>query len=475
MAVRYVDGIDGNDANDGLAAYTGGGHGPKFTLNGCENTPVVAGDFCWVRPTVYREMLTCDVSGAAGSPITYCGDVAGEIWGVGGVVRITGSDNDQTATRVSCITSTAQRNYRTFRGFVFDMTSSHIIVGSTVGSAGTNWIIEDCLFENGVGSATSIYCSGANQLAWTIRRCCFLHNYNGSVFVDFTNTVAVDNTGHIIEDCIGIGGFGFRSTRVGGITVRNCTVILGGRAVYVSSALTVGQTIIVNNCILFGNSSALTATVLGELIEDYNSLFANATPRINVAVGANSNAYPPLFDYGILHAGASQVSGFRFPSPIFGALSQWSQIRAIADTGAATEDIHGLSRPVTAGKRSWGAVQYVDMARDTGTVRTGTASKKLADAGRDQIYVPTTNVSTVFSIYVYREANYAGVNPQMIIKQPGQADTVVTDAGAAGAWNQLTTTLTPAALPGYVVIELVSNNTAAAGNYGVYFDDLTVT
>lgn len=472
MPVYYV-GAGGNDANNGLSWAA-----RKLTLNGAENVPVVAGDTVYVAPGIYREMLTCDVSGAAGSPITYIGDVSGEHTdGVGGVVRITGSDNDQTVTRSSCILCTTQRNYRTFIGFVFDTTTSNLITGGTA-IAGTNWIIEDCTLIQNSTVGSNIYCDGANQSTWIVRRC-FLLGGNATVSnygIHFRHTVDVDNSAHIVEDCIFIGmRLGVGSSNVGGITIRHTTFISTLTMVVIVAALNAGQTVTVNNCILFGYGTGLQATVLGEIIENYNSFYGGSTPRTNVAVGANSNTYPPLFDLGILHAGASQVSGFRFPHPLFGTLSQWSQVRSIADTGAATEDIFGLTRPVTAGKRSWGAVQYVDMARDTATVRTGTASKKLADAGRDQIYVPTTNVSTAFSVYVYREANYAGVNPQMIIKQPGQADTVVTDAGAAGAWNQLTTTLTPAALPGYIVIELVSNNTAAAGNYGVYFDDLMVT
>ena len=63
----------------------------------------------------------------------------------------------------------------------------------------------------------------------------------------------------------------------------------------------------------------------------------------------------------------------------------------------------------------------------------------------------------------------------MVVKQPGQSDDVTTDAAAASQWNLLTTTLTPAADPPYVVVELQSLNTAAAGNYDVFFDDLVVS
>jgi hypothetical protein len=63
----------------------------------------------------------------------------------------------------------------------------------------------------------------------------------------------------------------------------------------------------------------------------------------------------------------------------------------------------------------------------------------------------------------------------MVIKQPGVADTTVVATGNVSTWELLTTTLTPAASPGYCVVELVSNNTAAtAATDDVFFDDLTV-
>jgi hypothetical protein len=137
-------------------------------------------------------------------------------------------------------------------------------------------------------------------------------------------------------------------------------------------------------------------------------------------------------------------------------------------------DFYGIMRPITSAKKSWGAIQYADTSRSSTQAHAGTYSLKLADAGRIQFTLPTTHVSTTFSVYVYREADYTGVNPQMIVKQPGVADNVTLDGGNAAGWNLLTTTLTPATAPAYVIVELVSNNTAAAGSYGLYFDTLAI-
>ena len=176
----------------------------------------------------------------------------------------------------------------------------------------------------------------------------------------------------------------------------------------------------------------------------------------------------------ILHAGEDQLSGYKFPW-LFGELSEWSQLQ-IAGVDERNTDMFGITRPATAAKNSWGPVQFHDGERETTTTRgASTASITLHDAGVHHIWVPVTNTSTTINVYVYREANYAGTLPTMTIKQPGQVDDVTTDAAAAVQWNLLTTTLTPAADPPYVVVELQSLNTAAAGNYDIFFDDLEVS
>ena len=119
MTIRYV-GIGGNDANSGLTWAL-----RKLTLNGVEDTPVQAGDTVYIGAGTYREQSTVDVSGAAGSPITYIGDYDGSHTdGIGGVVRLTGSDDDLTAARNYSITA-ASKNYRTFEGIHLDLSSSH--------------------------------------------------------------------------------------------------------------------------------------------------------------------------------------------------------------------------------------------------------------------------------------------------------------------------------------------------------------
>jgi hypothetical protein len=461
MTIRYC-GLGGSNANSGLTWAL-----RKLTLNGVEDTPVVAGDIVYVGPGVYRELLTVDVSGSSGNPITYIGDVTGEHTdGVGGIVRITGSDNDQTATRANCIIGTS-RNYRTFRGFTMDVTTANTL---NLVTSCSNWITEDCHFSSGGGANTvSVAGTGTGN---TFRRCIFIAANTLSIL--FTHSAVVDNAGHLVENCLFISpNQGVSSSRVGGITVRNCTFVGGVQAVRVSTALSVGQTVTVNNCIIVGTSAAaLQAITLPatnpEITENYNSFFGNTTSRNNVNIGANSNNFPPLFAMPML------LEGYRFPWEALG-LSQWSQMRRVAGTGMSTDDVYGILRPTVEAKRSWGAIQFHYLLQESSIVRTGIGSLRIATADVHQMFVPTTAVPTTFSCYVQWGVDYAGTKPQMIVKQPGRADTTITATGDGTTWELLTTTLTPTVVPSYCVVEFKSNSTALSGNQLVFFDDFVVT
>ena len=343
MTVRYV-GIGGNDANDGLSWAN-----RKLTLNGAENTPVEAGDTVYVGPGTYRELLTCDVSGGAGAAISYIGDYDGtHTTGVKGIVRVTGSDDDLTATRASCITATS-KNLRTFRGFAFGMTTGNVVSATT----SATWIIEQCMFIDFLARINAVQVSGASQAAVTVRNCAFV--YPGSSGVYFQHSADVSDAGHVVENCLIIGArdrcIGFEN--VGGATVRNCAFLaIQGSGVQITAALAAGQSVAVNNCIFARlGGTALAAAAVGEIVEDYNTLSDVVTARANTNAGANSLTTPPLFDARWFF---EAVNGGNMVTPF--DLSSASKLIDVAGTSPTTTDMRGTA--VQGAQREWGALEY---------------------------------------------------------------------------------------------------------------------
>lgn len=460
MTIYYV-GKGGSDVNNGTTWAL-----RKLTLNGVEDIPVVANDTVYVGPGAYREAFVVDVSGSSGQPITYIADTTGENTDeIGGIVRVTGSDDDQTATRTNVIGSNG-KSYRTFRGFMLDYSAGAVVY--VVGDP-TNWILED-LFVESYSDNRSIIFTG-DQSNNIVRRCILLpHANNNPIYMNHTSLVS--NSGNSVENCILYGTRGCKSIAldyVAGVTITNCLFFGGYRGVQTLNC-SGGTAVNVKNSVFNRVHSPFYSDLLGTLVEDYNSLSAFSTARTLVNTGSNSDTYGAILEPPLLH------DGYRFVSWMSGQLSIWSQVKAITGSSESSDDLFGMLRPVTSSKKSRGAIQYDYKEREvTTTYDSSIASIKFADANRHQMFVPVTAVSTTITVRVYRETNYAGTLPQMIIRQPGQSARTTVDVGSASTWNELSDTFTPDGSTDYVIIEFVSNNTAASGSYAVYFDLLNVS
>lgn len=464
----YFVGIGGSDAANGLTWAN-----RKLTLNGAEDVPVAAGDTVYVGPGTYRETLTVDVSGTSGNIITYIGDLSGENTdGIGGLVRITGSNDDLDSSRADCINM--GHSFRTFRGFTMDLPAdNHITFFSD--TAQSDVVFED-LFLQSTGSGStdaSINITGdGNHTDFIIRRCVISGASYGIFFIQDTSAYADAN--HLVENCIIANCIsdGIRLELVGGVTIKNCTFRgMGddGIDVAITAGTGAGQFTTVENCIIMNcDGSGVEGATTGDIIEDYNTFFHNNNNRTNVATGANSDTIKPTFNPNLF------LDGFIFGSTHVNP-SDFSGMRAIAGTSEPSDDLLGVTRPTVSAKKSRGAIQYHDIIRETGTVESGSVSMSLPDASRMQLKIPVTAVSTTFTVQARRETNYAGTLPQMIIKQPGVADDATVDTGSVNVWNELTTTLTPSANTTYLIMELVSNNTATTGDFATFFDTITVS
>lgn len=450
MTTRYV-GKGGSDSNDGLSWAN-----RKLTFTGVEDTPVAAGDIIYVGAGTYREKLTCDVSGSAGSLITYIGDVGGAYTdGVGGAIRLTASDNDQTDTRDYALDMGA-RTHRMFRGIQFDGGTSYPCYGT-----GTDLTIEDCAVTRGPIMFAESYTNNV------VQRCILL--LSPDYGVRFYGAALRDASGCYIDNnlFISTASAAIYLNNVEDVIIRNNTILGCSYGILVNNSGTTNLAV-ANNNILAGCGYGMYAFGAGQITENYNNFYQNGTDRNNVSTGANSTSYIPGFDLPRL------LANYSLPSPLLGSLAAYSALRAITGASERSDDFFGRTRPATASKNSWGAVQHQGGEYSTTQAQGGSASLKLPDVGRVQFIIPVTNVSTTISVYVYREANYAGTNPQMVIRQPGQSARTTTDTGSASGWNKLTDTFTPAASPPWVVVEVVSNNTATSGSYAVYVDTLEV-
>jgi hypothetical protein len=458
--------LGGSDGNDGLSWAN-----RKLTLNGVEDTPVVAGDTIYVGPGVYRELLVCDVSGSSGQPITYIADVTGENTdGIGGIVRVTGfaNDNDTTGTRTACIQTNSQ-DYRTFRGFALDGGTSRLLHCTS----SDNCIFEDMFFQcEDTGHA--IQAGDTSSVDNTVRRCIFILGSSTSSYqaIYAGQSSQVANSDWLIENCVffGHGRFGgcIWINYHEGWVVKNCSFLFCYTGI--TAANVSADPLVVNNCFFYGiGANCFSSPATGHITEDYNAFFGNYGIYNNVTPGGNSVTRAPLFEPPTL------LDGFDFLKYPF-TLSEWSDLIRKAGSGEATDDLLGIARPTTSSKKSWGALQYRGKERETTTTYdSSAASIKLDDAGEVMFFVPVDGSEITISVQVYREANYAGTLPRMIIRQPGQSDRVTTDTGSVSQWNELTDTFTPDSGTEFVVVILRSLNTATSGSYDTFFDALTVT
>jgi hypothetical protein len=335
------------------------------------------------------------------------------------------------------------------------------------GSNSDNYVIEDCVFDlmNGENGMTI---SLLSALTATVRRCIFIGSRN-SVGINISAASEQNYSGVDIENCLFIGGnVHIQTNRVYGLTINNCTFIGSCDSSIYNLTVLSGGSYYVYHCTFHGTDMyAIEADTSGDIVEDYNNFWGCWQDRLNVSTGSNSTAYPPIFDMPRL------LDGFRLPQQFFGELSERSTL-LLAGSGETASDLFGQTKPATAAKSAWGAIQPRNYVREGTTVYAGSSALKIPDAGDVSFFVPVDGTEITISVQVYREANYAGTNPRMIIKEPGQSDRTTTDAASSGQWNELTDTFTPNGGAGFVEVVLRSLNTATSGSYAVFFDDLKV-
>lgn len=363
MTIRYV-GIGGDNAKDGLTWAN-----RKLTLNGVEDSPVAAGDTVYVGAGTYRETLTCDVSGSSGSPITYIGDYDGSHTdGVGGVVRISGSDDDKTTARAECVYANG-KNYRSFYNIEISSSSAKGIYLLNA----SNLIIDGCVFANSfatIHNAINIY----NSLNTTIRNCIFSNIRNRSI--DVGNGSLLHNTNTLVENCLFIYS---RDTSVlsqycGGITVNNCTFLYSNIGVGTYYSFTPDTKISVKNSIFYNCTTGINAYEANQVVENYNNFYLINTPRnANVGAGANSTTYSMWLDTRMLH---EMLNKGRVLTPF--DLQKGAEVINKASSSPSSFDMRGTGS--IGGGRELGALEYDDTLK----ISVKPTLEEIADAVWDE-------------------------------------------------------------------------------------------
>ena len=400
------------------------------------------------------------------NPIYLIGDVTGvETDGIGGVVRITGTDDDQAHNRSNSIDADTD-DYWFIRGFQLDCCSEGIY-----GDACNYWTVEDCVFFDHLNYGINL----DNSERTTIRRCIMMGGHAASGIYVFSNP-AKNNVQSLFENLfVDCGAALTVVARMGGVTIKNCTSGFASCAIISTNNQTVGTGVFVHDCLLHnqcttvGVNAALSAAVLGQIIEQYNNLWNNADDRNLVGVAANSTTHPYLPMLPLLSGRP------RNPTTLF-APSEWDATRYLAGLYGKNMDLYGVHNEMAQTRRSWGCTHaYATVRSEDQFQGTFTGSLYMEDAMEQQFVFPVReNWDYTATVWAYLEANYAGNAPQMVVRQPGMVTVTATSTGAIGAWHQLSVTFTTGADMDWVSVGLKSRNTSVLANIGAYFQDLTV-
>lgn len=362
MTNYYVSATTGSDSNAGTSVALA-----YLTLTKAASV-VAAGDSVIVAPGSYHELLTIATSGTVGNVISWIADYYAAIFtAVGrGVVRLTGAaTNEQSITRANALTATT-KNYNNFSGFMFDNASGVLI---NLVTSCTNWNFDKCYFGPSALNTTLFTMTGNAQSNIVVTNSCFFIP-QGSVGFLPNATADIAACGHALRNVIFIGGAtatGVRDSRCRGFVINNCTFLNCNIAIQVNNEGSAGAShITLTNSIITGSATALTGVASGDIVEDYNNLFGNATDRTNTATGTHSTAFPAGLDsrwfMNVVFAGAGPSNVAQFVTLV--DLAAYSAVINSTTSSPTTTDARGTS--AIGGTRDAGALEYDSTLKDKG-------------------------------------------------------------------------------------------------------------
>lgn len=493
MAVYFVS-TAGNDANNGLGPDASHAtNKPWLTIGKALGAAgISSGDTVHIGPGVYREIVNVAMTSAVaetfvkGDPRNKNGfkDGSGVLLAAQPVRWTSWTTDDKAASSTSRLLTLTNKDFLTFedifcisrnetvfsntgipknitfrRCFIQSLTARCISITGTTALQTASWLVESCLLSGIGGSQFGFTPSGAGadwDLDITIRNC----------VIQSANTEAVTLTRGAVNTFLG-----------GGVKVYNCTII-GATGIRTVGSTSTTFPCYVRNCIVIAAGTGINAANAGEIVEDYNVIYAS-TARTNVTAGANSTTtYSPMLDYG-----QSQLWGF-LPRPPFSPTFDSPMLGFGTDGGVSlSTDLLERDRPSGPGitwanaLKAVGCFEYHDFAqKDTsGDVGDGWI---LTGPGDQDIQVPVDATSTTISIRVRYDTNHGtGSKPQaelLSAEDIGVASgQTLTASVGVDTWETLTFSAITPTSKSWVTIRLRSRS--AAGNGVAKFDTLAVT
>lgn len=507
MATYYVS-KSGSDANNGLGADASAvTNKPWLTIGKALGASGIAsGDTVYIGPGVYRETVTVAMTSATaetkvyGDPANRQGfkDGSGVLVAAAPVRWTAWTTDDKTTPAATVLLALAARDFLTFQDIFLVGTSAGAAVISSTSTQSTNITFRRCLLHSPTGSASnrvvSITSSAAPAnvtLSWLFDSCIVIGLYANATFdITASSSASADYDLDIVFQNCFIQNFnntfllskgGANSFLGGGLKVYNCTIISATNNFNISaSSVSTTFPIKVYNNVLICNNVSLSGGTTGQIVEDYNAIYA-PTARSNVTAGANSvTSYCPLFNFG-----QGELWGFyrKFPfSPTFD--SPWLGFGASGSGPTLTTDALGRDRPSGSGitwanvSKAVGWMEHHDFAVKESSVTDAGDGWKLTGPGDQKIDVPVDATSTTISVKVRYDTNHGTTNkPQaelLVAEDLGvNAGEIKTATVGVDTWETLTFSAITPTSKGWVTIYLRSRS--AAGNGIAYFDTVTVT